>query len=59
LCFETKGGVEELRFSCRVGASTSRTPTEAAKKKGAKHPANGRRRERARKRRKVREERRR
>jgi hypothetical protein len=50
LCFETKGGEEELSFSCRVGASTSRTATEAAKKQGAKRPANKRRRERARRR---------
>jgi hypothetical protein len=59
LCFETKGGEEELSFSCRVGASTSRTATEAAKKQGAKRPANERRRERARRRRKAWEERRR
>ncbi len=59
MCFETKGGEEELSFSCRVGASTSRTPTEAAKKQGAKHPANERRKERARRRRKAWEERRR
>jgi hypothetical protein len=32
LCFETKGGEEELSISCRIGASTSRTATEAAKK---------------------------
>ena len=59
LCFETKGGEEELSFSCRVGASTSRTATKAAKKQGAKRPANERRRERARRRRKAWEERRR
>jgi hypothetical protein len=59
LCFETKGGEEELSLSCRVGASTSRTATEAAKKQGAKRPANERRRERARRRRKAWEEKRR
>jgi hypothetical protein len=37
--------------------STSRTATEAAKKQGAKRPANERRRERARRRRKAWEER--
>ena len=59
LWFETKGGEEELSFSCRVGSSTSRTAAEAAKKQGAKRPANERRRERARRRRKAWEERRR
>jgi hypothetical protein len=39
LYFETKGGEEELSFSRRVGASTSRSAAEAAKKQGAKRPA--------------------
>ncbi len=58
LCFETKGGEEELSFSCRVGgAAPSRAATGASKKQG--RPANERRRERARRRRRAWEERRR
>jgi hypothetical protein len=53
LYFENKGGEEELSISCRVGASKSRTSTKAAKKQGAKRPANERRTERARRRRKA------
>ncbi len=39
-CALTKGGEEELSISCRVGASKSRTSAKAAKKQGAKRPAN-------------------
>ena len=53
LCFETKGGEEELSFSCRVGGAA----TGASKKQG--RPANERRKERARRRRRAWEERRR
>ncbi len=67
LIFETKGGEEELSFSCRVlaGAATSKAANEAtaapraSKKQGKKRPANKRRRERARRRRQAWEERRR
>jgi hypothetical protein len=52
LCFETKGGEEELSFSCRVGGAA----TGASKKQG--RPANERRKERARRRRRAWEERR-
>jgi hypothetical protein len=52
LCFETKGGEEELSFLCRVGgAATSTTAKGASKKQG--HPASERRREWARRRRKA------
>ena len=53
LCFETKGGEEELGISCRVGGAA----TGASKKQG--RPANERRKERARRRRRAWEERRR
>jgi len=53
LCFETKGGEEELSISCRVGGAA----TGASKKQG--RPANERRKERARRRRRAWEERRR
>ncbi len=53
LCFDTKGGEEELSFSCRVGGAA----TGASKKQG--RPANERRKERARRRRRAWEERRR
>ena len=67
LIFETKGGEEELSFSCRVqaGAATSKAANEAtaapraSKKQGKKRPANERRRQRARRRRQAWEERRR
>ncbi len=58
LIFETKGGEEELSFSCRVqaGAATTKAANKAtaapraSKKHGKKRPANERRRERARRR---------
>jgi hypothetical protein len=47
LCFETKGGEEELSISCRVGGAATGT----SKKQGC--PANERRKERARRRRRA------
>ncbi len=53
MCFETKGGEEELSISFRVGGAA----TGASKKQG--RPANERNKERARRRRRAWEERRR